>query len=863
MINIAGFIKLISPPIGYIFTIVVFLLIIGVSQYHGVFDTTDTWFLDREFAVLRATSTQERNPMIAVIIIDEDSLAHSQAPLAIWHQYYGTMLQWLATLQPQVVGLDVVLPHRGYERQFPETDSALMRGLYSLKKTGTSIVLAHSIDGKQQLRPVYGPYLAMADPKYGVGSDVLIPDNDRVVRRHTEAFGYDGSIPTFAGQIVRAAGGDYKPGILNYRIKQNITYISASKLISKPEERQNLTAKLKGKIIIIGSALTDHDRIPQPFALNSDYPANRQPGVVIQAHFVANMLSKVMVQALPKGVQLGLIVTAIGMWWYSQTVTRAIFVLGLFILIHSVLSMLGLYLGWYWPIASILIAATGVCGMRLFNTFYLSKKTLLIEQTRVDAQREFVYAISHDLKTPVAVMLASADLIRCSESRSEMQRHVDYLTRSATVLKKEVNELLALSRIEEGKYSPASRPFDIFEVIVEVYSSLLPLARQKGITTSLSISANINPFRIGAQTDLSRIVQNLFSNAIKYSDKGKIRLRVYPGVHHRYVHIEIKDDGMGIPKNKVEHIFDKFERFTTNKSGSGLGMNIVWKLVKLLRGEIGINTEKGKGTTVWVEIPFDDDSAGDHQFIDLPEVIILDKNKDLFAPILEKADVQWQKRASYPPKMAVPEHAVWLLQEEDRINNTRHPVIRIRNADSPAWENGVWVFDQGAVITPQNSPQHIRLLLYLAKLEQATHQNSHPIVETTTKEGRDPENQLRLLLADDDELIRIVFSEILNNAGYEVIVAKDGDKALQCAQEIEMDVVILDQHMPVLRGDEVAQMLRQRRWIAESVPVFLMTAEPEPARISGETGVITIISKTIPPEDLLALLAEQIKKNVE
>lgn len=842
--------EVLSTSKGHVVAVAFFLLAVIFFEYRGGENAIDGWALDYEFSLLRKISAQDNDPGVAVVVVDEESLARSRLPLAVWHKNYGLIMQWLATLKPRVVGLDIVFPSHGYEPQFPNTDSVLLHGLYMLNEAGAKVVLAHSLDADNYPRPIYGPYLAMAD----VGSDVLIPDEDRIIRRHTEELGNNTVIPTFAGQIVRAAGSKYQPGMLNYRIKQNITYIPAYKLLHATKERQKIGSNLKGKIIIIGSALTDHDRLPQPFALHPKFLSERQPGVVLQANFVSNMLSNTMVKPVSKWVQTGIIITAVLVWWYSWRFSYAILALVGFLAIHMAGSMLGLYFGWYWPVVPVFIAAIGAFSLRLLYVFYQGKRELLIERSRIEAQRDFVYAISHDLETPVAGILASVGLIKTSTLSPSVERYLDYLVRSATVLKKEVKALLSLSRIEEGKYIPSLKRFDLFETVNEIYLALSPLAKQKGIGVSLSVSAEVYPFRIGAHTDLGRIVQNLLSNAIKYSDAGKIRIRLYPGKNRRRVRVELKDDGRGIPKGQEAQIFQKFEQLSRDNPGSGLGMNIVLKLVKLLDGEIGINSEENRGTTIWVEVPLELDDESREKFASLPTAIINKTHKEEFRPLFEQAGLAWNYTS-----LQTDGKTIRVIREEDLKNDEELlPFILLKKTEPPSWEKCVWTFGKGGVVGVNSPPQCLRRLFYLASLDQGANldektENDIGIGKTgETRRGR------RILLADDDEILCTVFCEILNNAGYEVIVAENGDKALQYARESEVDIIILDQHMPILEGSEVAQILRREGWVTDATPIFLMTAESNIMRMKRVDEGVRIIPKTTPPSDLLEMLDVEI-----
>jgi CHASE2 domain-containing sensor protein len=303
----------------------------AVIDHYGVFEVADGWILDSQFSLLRAARPEVADSRVAVIAVDEATLKASKTPMALWHQQYGQLFEWLATVRPQAIGFDIVLPERGYEQRFPGTDQSLMRGLQALRSAGIPVIVAHSIDEHRKPRPIYAPFLSFVDPQYGIGSDVLIPDADHVVRRHTEALGLEGGpVPTFAGQVVRAVRGRYTQGLLNYRIIQDIPIISAQILFKDSPERQKLQETLKDKVVIIGSMLSDTDRLVLPLPLLQTDPPSRQPGVIVQANIVSALLNQSLVRESTGWPAILLLATTILLWPVGTTALRASVGLALF-----------------------------------------------------------------------------------------------------------------------------------------------------------------------------------------------------------------------------------------------------------------------------------------------------------------------------------------------------------------------------------------------------------------------------------------------------------------------------------------------------------------------------------------------------
>lgn len=224
---------------------------------------------------------------------------------------------------------------------------------------------------------------------------------------------------------------------------------------------------------------------------------------------------------------------------------------------------------------------------------------------------EFLANMRHDLRTPLSGVLSISEFLHSNEQDENKKSLLKDINTCTNSLLRHINEIQEHLKIESGELSISKKEFNIYVLLQDVYQMMLPSAINKHIDFNLTISRNLPHDLLGDYIRLQRILMNIISNSIKFTDKGYIKINVNwfkisdeKGV----VEFLIEDSGIGIPHDKKEIIFERFHRlhpsYEGKYSGSGLGLNIVKRFLDEVDGEYELNSELGIGTSFKILIPY-------------------------------------------------------------------------------------------------------------------------------------------------------------------------------------------------------------------------------------------------------------------
>jgi signal transduction histidine kinase/DNA-binding response OmpR family regulator len=504
------------------------------------------------------------------------------------------------------------------------------------------------------------------------------------------------------------------------------------------------------------------------------------------------------------------------------------------------------------------------------------------------AKSTFLSNMSHDIRTPMNAIVGMSSLARHAIDEKEYMKAMEdirIVQSSSKQLLGLINDVLDLSRIESGKMVLANAPYSVPVAVQDVSSVILPLYIAKSQNFRVHMIRLTHEFVVGDEVRLKQVLLNILSNANKYTPEGgKIDFYIEEleggnETSGRY-RFTVKDDGIGIAEDKIDEIFDPFNReinSTLNKvEGTGLGLTIVKNIVEAGGGTIRVESKKGEGSTFIIEIPFNFENEAEalkhYSALNGRKALVLEENDGYGSDICTMLrDVGMESSCTSDTTDAarriVADEDLFLVAIIDREDEPVEAIREIRNAapkqsiilvacngklkelDSAARAAGA----DGTIEKPL-----FRSTLYEVIIE-ASLGEGHGLDESTFLKGR------RLLIVDDVELNRMVATMMLERVGAEIERASGGKEAVEKFNASPVgyyDAILMDVMMPEMNGYEATGIIRRlNRRDSVSVPIIAMTANAfaEDIKKSFEAGMNGHINKPIDMETIHQVLTEVLK----
>lgn len=540
------------------------------------------------------------------------------------------------------------------------------------------------------------------------------------------------------------------------------------------------------------------------------------------------------------------------------------------------------------------------------------KKAASIEHIKA----QFISGMGHEIRTPLNGVLGMAELLSRSKLDARQRGFVSVIIDSGNRLLSTINNILDYSRIDAGLLTLDIGPFRLADAIEDIVHEVSTRAAKKRIELIQRIDPNLPEYVCGDASRLRQALKNLIDNAVKFTDTGYVLVDASGSVSHgtACITIRVEDTGSGIAAERLPEIFRHFAQAGDPASrryeGTGLGLGIAARLVHLMDGEVGVESEAGDGSTFWMTIPFKIHEVTEvprHVPIDVSgaRVLVIDDNevnRSIMTEQLKHWEFDCVAVESGPIGLAVIEHAIEMDAPVDCVvldyqmpgmNGGEiaralrgHPLMRdiplimlssaddrelddldlkpglaarltkparsaeLRNALVEAVHNA-----RNRVVPPPAPGPEARKVLqaekdeWIARARSAAHRAASAV---------------DIVVAEDNEVNQIVFNQILDLTDLSYKTVPNGRKAVEAYLQYNPEIILMDVDMPEMDGLEATQQIRQiERDASSRVTIIGVTARAlhHEQQAALDAGMDDCIAKPISPQMLLEAIARAMPDN--
>ena len=494
------------------------------------------------------------------------------------------------------------------------------------------------------------------------------------------------------------------------------------------------------------------------------------------------------------------------------------------------------------------------------------------------AKSDFVAMMSHELRTPLHGIISTADLLRGTASSPKQKEMIRIISTSSNTLLELINRVLDISKFESNSIKLQRQPMDLHAVVNDTANILWPQVLQKGLSLQIYIDPEINNSLIGSPHQLQEVLINLLGNAVKFTDSGNVAARVlFKGESEDTVSVrfEISDTGPGIPKHALANIFEPFAQAdspTTRKhGGTGLGTAFAKELIRLMGGNIAVDSTEGVGTKFTIDVSLQklherEEVASLYPF-SVAAIGFSTSQHELTAALGQFGTrvVYFEDVATFSEHFATESNDSYpeaIFVEADAFADNLGGVVRsvglaIQDRITPMFACGSEVFRSSAIAAGYSAfvPRidDARLVGRSLNMISALRHDAPGELLPTAPGSRG----LHILVAEDNTTNQRIAQMVLEEVGHRCTIVGNGDEALDALHEGDFDLAILDMHMPQRDGMEVAKIYNFSHFEAdERIPLIMMTADGriEARNEAKASGIDAFVTKPITPRHLIDVI---------
>ena len=575
--------------------------------------------------------------------------------------------------------------------------------------------------------------------------------------------------------------------------------------------------------------------------------------------------------------------------------------------------------GWH-KVTKYVTPSNAVCGFAMDINELQKREAELEEATKIAesaerAKSEFLANMSHEIRTPMNGVMGMAELLASSELDTKQKMFTDVIVKSGASLLTIINDILDFSKIDAGQMELDPAPFQLAEAIEDVATLVSAKVAEKDLELIVRVDPGLPKMIVGDVGRIRQIVTNLLGNAVKFTEKGHVYVNINGQVNNTVdgdvvdLKFNVEDTGIGIPKEKCTQVFQKFSQVDTSATrkheGTGLGLSISSSLVNLRGGEIGVESDIGKGATFWFEI-----SLPVHGEV-IPEqiipgdlsgarVLIIDDNQ-VNRAILSEQMTTWNFDSAAASSgtqglevmraviangmnldLVILDYQMPEMSGEEVLKYMRSdevlkdiPVVMLTSVDSAQTNQRLSRLGAEANLTkPTRSSMLLETILQViankradvvTRISNINPPSSSASDKASKRVSVNSSTALDVLVAEDNEVNQIVFSQILEETGLNFKIVENGRLALAAYKVQQPRIILMDVSMPEMNGKEATTAIRkyERENQMSRIPIVGVTAHALKGDMESciDAGMDDYLSKPVSPSKLSLKVDQWLKIN--
>lgn len=528
-------------------------------------------------------------------------------------------------------------------------------------------------------------------------------------------------------------------------------------------------------------------------------------------------------------------------------------------------------------------------------TTAIRQKVLAQEAARMKS--DFLANMSHEIRTPMNAIIGMAHLALKSDLTPRQRDYIKKIQGSGQHLLGIINDILDFSKIEAGKLTIEQADFELDKVLDNVANLISEKTLAKGLELVFDINPNVPRYLNGDSLRLGQILINYANNAVKFTEQGEVVVSasvLEETDNDVLIRFAVRDTGIGLTEEQMSKLFQSFQQADTSTSrkygGTGLGLAISKQLANLMHGEVGVESEFGRGSTFWFSARLGKVMGATRSFLPAPElrgrhVLVVDDNemaRNVLEDLLQSVTFEVGLAASG-------QKALEVIRQADTEGNPYELVFL-------DWQmpdmDGVQTAKEIRRLSLSREPRLIMVTAYgreevIREMEDAGLEDvlikpvsASTLFETATrvlggqeKEARTSAREVSIvseslatikgasiLLVEDNELNQEVAIGLLQDAGFHVDLAGNGQEALNMLPQKAYDIILMDMQMPVMDGVTATMEIRKNESY-QDLPIVAMTANAmeQDKQKCLDAGMNDHVAKPIEPDELFRTLLKWIK----